>query len=237
MRLCHLLDFPMLALFILLLACGGDTEEPEGAESPSIIITTVTAPVPTRTIAEIQAGLSGFVFPIAGGCLPAGDQLMPNAARVYRQGVHEGVDFYEVDNCTPVTQGTPVVAAKDGQVIRADLAYQDVTEEELARNAVNPSSEEALDSFRGRQVWIDHGDGVVTRYAHLDSIASGIQPGRNVRAGEVIAFVGESGTPESLSAPGSEYHLHFEIRILDTFLGNGASPEEVRQLYARAFAR
>ena len=29
---------------------------------------------------------------------------------------------------------------------------------------------DVLDSFRGRQVWVDHGHGIVTRYAHLSAI-------------------------------------------------------------------
>jgi murein DD-endopeptidase MepM/ murein hydrolase activator NlpD len=33
---------------------------------------------------------------------------------------------------------------------------------------------EALDQFGGRQVWIDHGGGVVTTYNHLGAITPGI---------------------------------------------------------------
>jgi murein DD-endopeptidase MepM/ murein hydrolase activator NlpD len=56
-----------------------------------------------------------------------------------------------------------------------------------------------------------------------------------VHAGDVIAFVGDSGTPESISDPGTEEHLHFELRTADTFLGKGLPPADVRALYERLF--
>ena len=39
---------------------------------------------------------------------------MPGAPRAYRNGIHEGVDFYNADNCVPVDIGTEVLAAKVG---------------------------------------------------------------------------------------------------------------------------
>ena len=183
-----------------------------------------------------SADLRGFIFPISGGCLPTGDQLMPNAPRAYRKGTHEGVDFYDVDNCTKIGRGTQVVAAKDGVVTRADLSYTDLTRDQLKILDERPDSAEALDLYRGRQVWVDHGNGVVTRYAHLSGIAPGIVKGTLVRAGQYIGNVGESGTPESVTNPGTEYHLHFELRTNDTFLGQGLPPAQVRQLYRALFS-
>lgn len=161
---------------------------------------------------------------------------MPNAARPYRQGVHEGVDFYGSDNCTAISRGTPVLAAKAGRVIRTDLSYVDLTQAEVNQYLANPTTEEALDKFRGRQVWIDHGAGVVTRYAHLSGIADGTTPGTRVTAGQLIAYVGESGTPESVSNPGHEYHLHFEVRVADSYLGKGLPAVEVRGLFQTLFS-
>ncbi len=182
------------------------------------------------------AGLRGFIYPITGACLPKGDQLMPNAPRPYRNGFHQGVDFYDSDNCTHISRGTEVNAAKAGTVIRADLAYQDMTATELQKYLANPNTDEALDMFRGRQVWIDHGGGVITRYAHLSGIAPGITPGAPVKQGQLIAFVGESGTPESVTNPGTEYHLHFEIWVEGHFLGQDLPAAEVRRLYQALFS-
>jgi murein DD-endopeptidase MepM/ murein hydrolase activator NlpD len=161
---------------------------------------------------------------------------MPNAPRTYRNGIHEGIDFYQVDNCTAIGRGTPVLAAKAGRVIRADLDYRDITEAEVAAYLANPNTEEALDKFRGRQVWIQHEGGIVTRYAHLSGIAPGITVGATVAQGQVVAYVGNSGTPESVSNPSGEMHLHFEVRVGDSYLGKGQSPAEVRRLYTRLFS-
>jgi murein DD-endopeptidase MepM/ murein hydrolase activator NlpD len=253
-----------LLAVVALSACGGSGESAGVsvtlvAPTPSPRPSSVGAPTrtPTADVGNDGAGdnngesdsngefttpeVSGLIYPIAGACLPANYDLMPNAPREYRAGVHEGVDFYGLDNCVPIDRGTPVLAVADGQVIRADLDYVDLTLEELdqlnQRVAQEGTSAPAvLDRFRGRQVWIDHGGGLVTRYAHLDSIESGIADGIFVQAGEVIGYVGESGTPESVTDPGTEYHLHFEIRVGHTYLGQGLPPDVVRALYERAFS-
>jgi len=75
--------------------------------------------------------------------------------------------------------GTPVVASEDGQVVDAGWG-----------------------GGYGKMVAIDHGGGVVTRYAHLSSIA--VSGGEQVSRGQVIGYVGSSG---NTTGP----HLHFEI--------------------------
>ncbi len=189
----------------------------------------------------LEAVARGFRFPIAGACLPENDELMPNAPREYRFGVHEGVDFYDGQSCVPVGRGMPVLAAKTGVVIRADHDYREITAEEmdalLARSEQENHTDAAtLDRLRGRQVWLDHGDGVVTRYAHLLAIEAGVQVGVAVEVGQVVGYVGNSGTPEGVSDPDVENHLHFEIRVGDGYLGQGLGPAEVRRLWERVFA-
>ena len=165
--------------------------------------------------AQTQAGL--FRVPIAGLAVPTEAELLPEAARDYRAGVHEGIDF-------PADAGTPVIAAADGVVIRADRDFVDWTDEQRAGAladavALGRTPTRTLDLIRGRQVWIDHGRGVVTRYAHLESVA--VVAGQRVAGGEVIGAVGSSGYPEG--GP----HLHFEIRIGESYLGDGLAPAEL----------
>ena len=56
----------------------------------------------------------------------------------------------------------------------------------------------------GNMVEIDHGRGLVTRYAHLSTVA--VIPNQSIAAGDVIGHVGASGR-----ATGP--HLHYETRI------------------------
>lgn len=236
-------------------ACGGDSEGSDsGVEfgTPAVEGTLVpataaasrtsTAAASSSPVARLRIDdLTGFAVPIAGACLPDSDNLMPNAPRTYRAGIHEGVDFYPGLACAAITKGTPVLAMFDGTVARSDLNYEELTPAVLARlraetAAAGTTPPAALDVYRGRQVWVDHGQGVVTRYCHLASIATGIAVGTRIRQGQQLGGVGESGTPESIEAPGTETHLHAEVRVGDGFLGKDLPPNAVRALYARLFS-
>ena len=67
-------------------------------------------------------------------------------------------------------------------------------------------------TYRGRRgaygntIVIDHGFGIVTRYAHLEAYE--VRPGQRVQRGDVIGFVGSSGRS---TAP----HLHYEVWVDD----------------------
>ena len=58
----------------------------------------------------------------------------------------------------------------------------------------------------GRCVEIEHGNGLMTRYAHMSRL--GARVGQRVAAGEVIGAIGSTGRS---TGP----HLHFEVRIHD----------------------
>ncbi len=77
--------------------------------------------------------------------------------------------------------GTPIYAAFDGKIFVADY-----------------------DKWNGNFIKIEHEDGVMTVYCHCDSL--NVKKGENIRAGEVIGYVGSTG---SSTGP----HLHFELRI------------------------
>jgi len=229
------------------------TPSPQATPTASAPATATATPSPAPTASEPTAtpgateatpatpAVSGFILPIIGACLPDSEAFLPNAPRPYRAGVHEGIDFYPGQACADITEGTPVVAAKAGVVIRANWTFVEMTPAELDELLTRSQSqgytdEAALDRFRGRQVWIDHGGGVITRYAHLSGIAPGIDVGTAVQAGQVVGYVGNSGTPEAVTAPTTEMHLHFEIRVGDSYLGAGLPSAPVLALLEQAFS-
>ncbi|OLC68632.1 MAG: hypothetical protein AUH79_02925 [Betaproteobacteria bacterium 13_1_40CM_4_64_4] len=91
-----------------------------------------------------------------------------------QKGFHEGLDF-------PTETGTPIVAAASGKVIFADVHPQ-----------------------YGKMIEIDHGNGLVTRYAHCSMLL--VKEGDLVVRGQRVAAVGSTGR-----ATGP--HLHFEVRL------------------------
>jgi len=91
--------------------------------------------------------------------------------------VHEGIDIW-------APEGTPIHAAGGGTVTWAG-----------PRNGY------------GNAVFVSHGSGVVTVYAHQSRV--GVAVGQHVGTGDVIGYVGHTGL-----AAGP--HLHFEVRINGT---------------------
>ncbi len=219
-----------------------ETPIPTATSTPGTVSHLVRTPTATPDPDVLDPdNLTGFTHPVAGACLPYVDSLMPNWPRAYRNGVHEGVDIYPGYACAHVELNTPALAMYDGVVVRADLDYVDITVEQIRDFAARTARDgytapEILDVYRGRQVWIDHGSGVVARYAHLESIADGIEVDVQVTQGQHVGGLGESGTPESQLAPGTDVHLHYEVRIGDSFLGAGLPPDVVRGLYELLFS-
>ena len=80
--------------------------------------------------------------------------------------------------------GTPIKASASGKVIYANYTYA-----------------------TGRTVKIDHGNGFVTVYGHCSRIL--VEPGQQVKKGDVIAKVGSTGRS---TGP----HCHFEVHLYGT---------------------
>lgn len=94
---------------------------------------------------------------------------------------HKGLDF-------AAPRGTPVYATGNGVVLRSDFS-----------------------GSYGNVVYIDHGFGYETRYAHLSRIAT--REGLFVKRGEIIGYVGNTGN--SVAS-----HLHYEVLLH----GNNVNP-------------
>lgn len=184
---------------------------------------------------------AGYVVPVTGATISSRRNHLPGAPRAYRNGYHEGFDFYNGTVSVNITYGTPILAVADGVVIRADHGYvendmsaYDALIAEASRGLDTPP--EVLDRLRGRQVWLRHPGGFVTRYAHLAAVAESVTVGSSVRQGDVIGTTGNSGTLEAAQGTKDDPHPHVEVwRGDETFLGAGMAPEEIWSLAAQVF--
>lgn len=180
-------------------------------------------------------------MPIHGAHLPRHPGVWAGARRLYRFGVHHGTDFFDdPGNGTHVQMDTPVHAADTGKVVRADNGFRDMDSGKYSYviyqcQRQHISSESNEDLLRGCQVWIDHGNGLVTRYAHLDKVKPGLKPGMHVNSGDLIGYVGVSGTGENLPGRSKHPHLHFEVFLDGKYVGYGLTPSETIGVYEDIF--
>ena len=91
-----------------------------------------------------------------------------------RWKAHNGTDY-------SAKRGTPVVAAGNGKVTHS-----------------------TYNKYNGNYVFIQHGNGIVTKYLHFSKRA--VKAGERVKQGQVIGYVGSTGMSE---AP----HLHYEFLL------------------------
>ena len=112
-----------------------------------------------------------------------------------RAALHTGLDF-------PADVGTPIAAAAGGVVVTA-----------------------SVHASYGNVIEVDHGNGLVTRYAHASKLVA--KQGDLVKRGQVIALVGSTGRS---TGP----HLHFEVLVdgvqqdPEKFLAGRAGPGVAR---------
>jgi len=117
-------------------------------------------------------------------------------------------------------------------VIRADHHYIAPTIEEWQRRAATARTKSLTfmeQSFGGREIWIDHGRGVITVYNHLSRIAPAIVRGSKVSRGQIIGWAGNSGLAGEAKGTKDGIHLHFEIWIDGNYLGYGMPLPDIKK--------
>ncbi len=183
---------------------------------------------------------SAYVVPVEGATISSRANHLPGAPRAYRNGTHEGFDFYGGSVSVPISYGTPINVVADGVVLRADHDYIENTPEQYdavidaARRSLN-TPPDILDKLRGRQVWIEHAGGFVTRYAHLSNIPADVVVGSAVKQGQVVGATGNSGTLEAAQNTEDDPHPHVEIWKGDLYLGKGLEPAAIYTLAEQVF--
>lgn len=184
-----------------------------------------------------------FNFPIEGALLPDRNVLYPGTRRIYRSGIHRGLDISEKDSGTTIKKGTPVKSITEGVVIRADHNYKEMSLKELQKlieitKEKGFTPENILNKLGGRQVWISHEGGVISKFKHLSAISPHIRVKTHVESSQTIGRVGNSGTPDGITGVNNFVHLHFEIwygKEQKWYLGQWATIAETRRLYQELF--
>jgi murein DD-endopeptidase MepM/ murein hydrolase activator NlpD len=171
-------------------------EEGAGAERPDLLYAALTMGGETRKVYRFQSpddgsidyldeqgrSLKKFLLrkPIADGIMRSGFGYRRHPVLGYAK-LHTGVDW-----SNPI--GTPIMAAGNGLVIRAEMT-----------------------SGYGRRVEIQHINGYVTTYNHMSRFGRGVTEGARVRQGQIIGYVGSTGLSTGA-------HLHYEVIINGHFV-------------------
>jgi len=95
--------------------------------------------------------------------------------------MHTGVDW-----ATPY--GTPIFASGNGVVEKV-----------------------GWEGGYGKYVRLKHNNGYETAYGHMSAFSKGMEPGKRVRQGQVIGFVGSTGASTGA-------HVHYEILVNGRFV-------------------
>jgi murein DD-endopeptidase MepM/ murein hydrolase activator NlpD len=101
---------------------------------------------------------------------------------------HRGIDIDTASGNTDC--GTPILAAKDGIVTK------------------HPDT-----GGYGLYATVQHDNGTISYYAHLEGFPSSINSGDEVKQGQVIGYMGNTGASTAC-------HLHFEIKKKNPASGN-----------------
>lgn len=214
----------------------GTTADPAGAASAAGEAASADAAATPPASAGVATGLW---FPLPGASLPRDDAKLPGAPRGYRQGVLQGFDFYGDDAGIPVPYGAPVIASAAGTLLRVDHDYREPDRaawQQLLQEVADGADEAQLDRLRGRQIWLRLDDGRVLRYAHLAGIRDGLQEGQRVYRGQVLGFVGNSGTDDGVAGTTHGARLHFQVWQGERFFGQELEPDAVRAAAAELFS-
>ena len=171
-----------------------------------------------KSAEDVQTFLSPLSNPMLTAPIPSFEGQLVGGERGYRNGIHQGIDWYIGANQQSASFQTSVYSMTKGIVIRIDGMYEEMTRIERNRLLDEAASsketpEYILDKLRGRQIWIQRGDGVLIRYAHLNGVNPKLEVGDWVNEGEFIGFTGNSGTSDGALRNGEGVHLHSDILV------------------------
>lgn len=202
----------------------------------NLIVKNLSLLLNDASLTSIPERLTGYALPISNAIIPDDDYSLPGAPRKYRNGIHKGLDInyhYGIDQVEQkVKMTTPVYAIKSGEIVRVDHDYSPMTladhSDITQYNQTHPVTYVDKD-FGGRQIWIDHKNGVMSSYNHLSSISPNVKLGGRIVKGELLGYVGNSGLLAEAKNTKEQIHLHLEIWIDGEFLGNDLKPYQSKK--------
>jgi len=188
---------------------------------------------------NIVDSMQGYRLPFPGAHLPPRPRSYPGARRLYRFGIHRGVDLYSLD-VAGLNIGSTILSIADGTVTRADTDFVEMSPAEFEAvmdrtEAEHRTPPDLTEKLRGQQVQVAHGSGIQSWYAHLSGIESGIVEDTAIDQGDAVGYVGVSGTSSGAYGMSDGAHLHFEIWVNDRYLGQGLSLYETMRLWRAIF--
>ncbi|SHE62923.1 Peptidase family M23 [Seinonella peptonophila] len=206
------------------------------------VLTEKPRPIPKMNTKQLIKYLSFLHVPIKGAHVSTQNSSLPGAPRAYRKGIHEGIDWYGGDTTgVAVTKKTPILSMADGVVVRADHSYHEWSTAErqqfLSEGKKNngQTSDYILDKLRGRSVWVQYANGVMARYVHLSGISPSILVGKKIKQGEVIGYVGNSGTSDGVKGNSKGLHLHLDLFIYGVWFWGNYTVKERRMILEQVF--
>lgn len=185
---------------------------------------------------NLQSPMHEATFSLARSHL-AGEKFMDFSSS------RQGFDFVNGTAGRLLVADEEVVAVADGKILRIDRDYVPADKEELVFWAAMAEGEGfgrdyALDRLHGRQVWIRHDTGHVSRYSHLSEVRRDLTLGDRVEQGEPVGLMGRTGIPPTEHLPEPQPRLHFQLwnQQGDRYLGQGLTGLEIHQLLSRVFS-
>jgi len=175
---------------------AGEDEGPNSSEKPEVLYTALTTGGETKKYYRFQTpddsvvdfydetGKSAKKFLVRK---PVNNAIMRSGFGGRRHPIlgftkmHTGVDW-------ATAYGTPIFAAGNGTIEKAEW-----------------------EGGYGKYIRIKHPNGYETAYGHMSAFAKGMEPGKRVRQGQVIGFVGSTGLSTGA-------HVHYEILVNSRFV-------------------
>jgi len=175
---------------------AGEDEAPAANEKPEILYAALTTGGETKKYYRFQTPDDGVVdyYDDTGKSAkkflvrkPVNNAIMRSGFGGRRHPIlgytkmHTGVDW-------ATTYGTPIFASGNGTIEKAQW-----------------------EGGYGKYIRIKHPNGYETAYGHMSAFAKGMEPGKRVRQGQVIGFVGSTGMSTGA-------HVHYEILVNGRFV-------------------